>query len=133
MPEERSTRSDVALTRVVPILDVRDVEAALRFYVERLGFEVAFRYEHDPGNYAGVRRGEVELHMQWQEQSHFDDGTAGRGRIRILTPDPDALHAEFRASGATREDVRIHDTEWGTREFGFRDPDGNGLIFFRDL
>jgi hypothetical protein len=23
-------------------------------------------------------------------------------------------------------------SEWGTREFGFRDSDGNGLIVFRD-
>jgi hypothetical protein len=25
------------------------------------------------------------------------------------------------------------DTDWGTREFGFRDLDGNGLTFYRDL
>jgi hypothetical protein len=24
-------------------------------------------------------------------------------------------------------------TPWNTREFGLRDPDGNGLIFYRDL
>jgi catechol 2,3-dioxygenase-like lactoylglutathione lyase family enzyme len=31
------------LKDVIPILDVRDAEVALRFYVERLGFQVDFR------------------------------------------------------------------------------------------
>ena len=31
------------LKDVIPILDVRDVEVALRFYVVRLGFQVDFR------------------------------------------------------------------------------------------
>jgi catechol 2,3-dioxygenase-like lactoylglutathione lyase family enzyme len=64
------------LRDVIPILDVRDVEAALRFYVERLGFQIDFRYEEDPNNYAGVHRGGVSLHMQWQHEDHFRDATA---------------------------------------------------------
>jgi uncharacterized glyoxalase superfamily protein PhnB len=97
-----------------------------------LGFEVDFRYANDPSNYAGVRRHAVQLHMQWQQEEHFERGTAGRLRIRIRVGDPDALFEEFAARGCLSEDVAVHDTDWGTREFGFRDPDGNGLIFFRD-
>ena len=114
----------------IPILDVRDVDRALRFYVEQLGFEVDFRYPNDPSNYAGIRRGAVHLHMQWQAEEHFEQGTAGRLRIRIKVHDPDALFKEFAARGVVSGDARVHETEWGTREFGFRDPDGNGLIFF---
>ena len=121
------------LKDVIPILDVRDVEAALRFYVERLGFQVAFRYEEDPNNYAGVRRGGVCLHMQWQHEDRFRDGTAGRLRVRISVDDPDALFEEYRANEALDKATRVRETAWGTREFGFRDPDGNGLIFYRDL
>ena len=75
--------STAELKDAVPILDVRDVEAALRFYVERLGFRVDFRYEDDPDNYAGVRRGDVCLHMQWQHEDLFQAGQAGRLRVRI--------------------------------------------------
>lgn len=120
------------LRAVYPILDVRDVDAALRFYVERLGFEVDFRYETDPNNYAGVRRDGVRLHMQWQEEEHFRKGTAGRLRLRILVDDPDALLAEYRSRNVVTESTAVRDTDWGTREFAFRDPDGNGLIFYRD-
>ena len=40
---------------------------------------------------------------------------------------------DFKAMGVLDEDVEVHETQWGTREFGFRDPDGNGLVFFRIL
>jgi catechol 2,3-dioxygenase-like lactoylglutathione lyase family enzyme len=116
----------------IPILDVRDVEAALRYYIDRLGFQIDFRYEDDPGNYAGVRREDVYLHIQWQHEDEFRKGTAGRLRFRILVDDPDTLFEEYRRQAVFDDRVQVRDTEWGTREFGFRDPDGNGLIFFRD-
>lgn len=121
------------LEGIVPILDVRDVNAALVYYVQRLGFEVAFRYEDDPDNYAGVKRDAVYLDMQWQHADDFDRGTAGNLRLRILVDDPDALFAELTARGALDATVTVHETMWGTREFGFRDPDGNGLTFYRNV
>lgn len=120
-------------TDVIPILDVRDVEKALRYYVELLGFQIEFRYEEDPGNYAGVCRDGVCLHMQWQHEDHFKAGTAGRLRVRIIVDDPDALFEEYRSKGVLDENVQVRNTDWATREFGFRDLDGNGLIFYRDL
>lgn len=124
---------NVSLGPPIPILDVRHVEEAISFYVDRLGFEVDFRYEKEPDNYAGVRRDSARLHMQRQDARHFENGTAGRQRSRIPVDDPDAIYAEFKAMGVLDDDVEVRDTEWGTREFGFRDPDGNGLVFFRIL
>jgi uncharacterized glyoxalase superfamily protein PhnB len=121
------------LRDVIPILDVRDFDAALRFYVEGLGFKVEFRYAEDPNNYAGVCRDDVSLHLQWQHDDEFQRGTAGRLRVRIAVDDPDALFEEFRAAGVVPEGTQVRETAWGTREFGFRDPDGNGLTFYRDL
>lgn len=118
---------------VIPILDVRNLDAALRYYVERLGFQVEFRYPEDPNNYAGVIRDSVCLHMQWQHEDHFKAGTAGRLRFRLVVHDPDALFEEYRLKSVLDETVKVRNTTWGTREFGFRDPDGNGLIFCRDL
>jgi catechol 2,3-dioxygenase-like lactoylglutathione lyase family enzyme len=117
----------------IPILDVRHIEEAIGFYVDRLGFDVDFRYEKDPENYAGVRRDDVRLHMHRQEPTHFENGTSGRLRFRIPVDDPDALFAEFKAMGVFDDDVAVTETQWGTREFEFRDPDGNGLVFFKIL
>jgi uncharacterized glyoxalase superfamily protein PhnB len=117
----------------IPILDVHDVGNALTYYVDQLGFQVDFRYEKDPNGYAGVKRDDVRLHMHWQSPEHFESGTAGGHRFRIPVDNPDALFAEYRARGVLADGVSVHETEWGTREFGFEDPDGNGLVFFRIL
>ncbi|MFN2439878.1 MAG: bleomycin resistance protein [Chitinophagaceae bacterium] len=118
---------------VIPILDVRNINEALDYYVQRLGFQIEFRYQSDPDNYAGVYRDDVYLHMQWQAEEEFKKGTAGRLRLRIVVNDPDVLFKEYRAKGLLNDKAQINNTEWGTREFGIRDPDGNGLIFYCDL
>ena len=117
----------------IPILDVHDIDRALAYYVKRLGFEIAFRYEHDPKNYAGVRRGSVHLDMQWQHEEHFRNGSAGNLRVRIVVDDPDSLFEEYRLKGVVGEANQVKNTSWGTREFGCRDLDGNGLIFYRAI
>jgi uncharacterized glyoxalase superfamily protein PhnB len=118
---------------VIPILDVRDINKALAYYVEKLGFLVEFQYQQDPSNYAGVYRDDVYLHMQWQHEDEFKKGTAGRLRFRILITNPDELYQEFKKQGVLNDNIEIKNTAWGTREFSFRDPDGNGLIFYCDL
>lgn len=42
------------------------------------------------------------------------------------------MFAELRGRGLLSDHPGVRDTEWGTREFGLRDPDGNGLTFYRD-
>ena len=123
--------TNARLGPAIPILDVRHIEEAISFYVDRLGFDVDFRYEKDPENYAGVRRGDVRLHMHRQEEEHLHNGAAGRVRFRVPVDDPDALYSEFKVMGVFDDDIEVRDTEWGTREFGFKDPDGNSLVFFR--
>jgi hypothetical protein len=81
----------------------------------------------------GWRCDDVYLDMQWQDAEHFERGTAGRLRIRIVGDNPDALFEEFRAKGVLDQSTKVRDSDWGTGEFGFRDPDGNGLTFYRKL
>lgn len=126
-PHTRST-----LRAVQPVLPVRDIAAALAFYIERLGFRFLFGDSSGAPAYAGVGRDGIELHLQWQAAEAFADGSAALGNLRFVVDDPDALLTEFYASGAVRSEVAVRDTAWGTREFGFRDPDGNGLTFYRD-
>jgi catechol 2,3-dioxygenase-like lactoylglutathione lyase family enzyme len=117
---------------VIPVLDVKHVEDSLAFYVDRLGFQVDFRYQNEPGSYAGVRRDDVRLHLRRDHDGHAGNGN-GKIKCRIAVDDPDALHAEFRSMGVLDGEVEVHETEYGTREFGFEDPDGNNLVFFRIL
>ena len=111
-----------------PILHVTDVEASLRFYVDRLGFTSPWRYEED--GRARVAQAERQgcaliLSDQWPEK-------VGKGLMFIsvnLDPEAqiaalDALRAEFEAKG-----VPVNDGSWGYRLLVVDDPDGNQLFF----
>jgi catechol 2,3-dioxygenase-like lactoylglutathione lyase family enzyme len=113
--------------QVQPILGTRDVAKAVRFYVDRLGFTLAFGEPTNEGNYVGLRRGNVELHLQFQYEYEM-----GRTRVRIVVDDPDALY-EYKDKGVFYEGTRLADTPWGTREFALYDLDRNSLTFYRDL
>ena len=114
-----------------PVLHVASVEAALRFYVDRLGFTVAWRFE-DAGRVfvAQVDRGSCALIFsdQWPDK-------VGKGLMFIsLNTEPetyeagvaalDALRVELEAGGA-----RVEDGRWGYRLLVVEDPDGNQLFF----
>lgn len=119
------------LESVQPVLPVRDLTAAIGFYVGRLGFELAFADSpNDPG-YAGVRRDGVELHLQWHASEEWD--RVERPHLRFVVPDVEALFEEYAEQGVFHEHTELRRTDWGTREFAFYDPDMNGLTFYRDL
>lgn len=125
------------ITAVHPVLMARDVAALLQFY-SRLGFALAFRDDPAAPQYAAVRRGPVELHLQWADPSQWTH-PGDRPAYRFLVPDVDALHAEFLAAGGLGPVAgggpwaAPADTPWGTREFHVRDPGGNVLQFYRPL
>ena len=113
------------------MLHVSSVEASLRFYVDRLGFTVGWRYEEDGQlRVAQVDRASCALIFsdQWPEK-------IGQGLIFISlnvepeTPDAavaalDALRAEFEARG-----VSVKSGQWGYRVLVIEDLDGNQLFF----
>ena len=111
-----------------PILGTRDIQRAIVFYTDQLGFELAFGDEADPPNYVGFRRDAVELHMQFQFEHEM-----GTIRLRFLVEDPDAVFNEYRLRGVECNPKGVHDTPWGTREFDLYDVDHNALTFYRDL
>lgn len=124
--------ANAKLEAVIPVLPARDVAEAIRFYVERLGFEVFLKDSEEKPTYAGVRRGNVRLHLQLQLEKDFEAGTAGQCMLRLVVDDPDALFAEYQSKGVFHERTQLRDTEWGTREFAFWDLNRNGLTFMRD-
>ncbi|MGA2431144.1 MAG: glyoxalase superfamily protein [Candidatus Acidiferrum sp.] len=108
-----------------PVLHVTDMEASLRFYVDRLGFTSPWRYDED--GVAQVDRQGVALILAdtWPEK-------IGKGLIFIsLNVEPetqvaalDALRAELEAKG-----VSVKEGSWGYRLLVVDDPDGNQLFF----
>jgi catechol 2,3-dioxygenase-like lactoylglutathione lyase family enzyme len=114
-----------------PVLHVTDVEASLRFYVDRLGFTCPWHFDEDGRAYVAQvdRQGcALILAQRWPEK-------VGKGLIFIsLNVEPethqaavaalDALRAELEARG-----VPVKDGSWGYRLLVVDDPDGNQLFF----
>src|SRR5205823_11414411 len=82
---------------VHPVLMARDVATSVGFYA-RLGFTPAFRDDPAAPRYAVIRRGPVELHLQWADPAQWAH-PGDRPAYRFSAPDVDALHAEFVAAG----------------------------------
>ena len=114
---------------VHPVLPSRNVGEAVVYYVERLGFRLLFQDAEDP-RYAGVRRDSVELHIQWHDPLEWE--RVERPMLRFLVEDVDGLFSEYETKSVFHQGTALRDTEWGTREFAFFDPDMNGLTFYVD-
>ncbi|MFI5910039.1 VOC family protein [Dactylosporangium sp. NPDC051541] len=112
---------------VWPTLRADDARALITFLVDAFGFvEVA---AHGEG--AIIHHAE----LAWPEGggimlgSHRDDGSVwtlrpGTFGCYVVTADPDGLFARAKAAGAEiRQDM--HDTDYGSRGFAARDPEGN--------
>jgi len=109
----------------------RDVVNSIRFY-ERLGFILAGQDLPNDPKYARVQRDDVELHLQWHDAKEWDYPN-DRPTYRFVVLDVDGLYKQFGDGGALSDATGVNDTPWGTREFHVRDPDLNGLQFYRWL
>lgn len=119
----------VKFEAIQPVFMVRDVPRAITFY-ELLGFKIVFCDNPQDPRYAGVRRDEVEVHLQWHESAELSH-PGDHPTYRFVVSDVDALYAEFIAAGVEGMNF-LGATAWGTREFHVLDPDRNGLQFYRD-
>ena len=114
-----------------PVLHVTDVEASLRFYVDRLGFTSPWCFEEDGKTFVAQveRQGcALILSSQWPEK-------IGKGLIFIsLNVEPETHGAAVAALNALRTEleakgVAIKEGSWGYRILVVDDPDGNQLFF----
>ncbi len=116
---------------VHPILPVRGVKASLGFYIDKLGFTLAFIDSQENPMYAGIRRDEVEIHLQWHQEENWQGMNASS--LRFVIEDIQALYDEYALQDVFHEQTQLRKTAWHTEEFAFYDPDMNGLTFYRNL
>jgi uncharacterized glyoxalase superfamily protein PhnB len=116
--------------QVWPTLSANDARALIRFLVDVVGFEETAVYgEGDVVHHAelawplggGIMLGSVR------------GGTAtvtdpGRFSAYVVVDEPDALCARLRAAGA-EVTMDLRDTDYGSRDFAIRDPEGNHWYF----
>ena len=116
---------------VWPTLRARDARGLIRFLVDAFGFEEVVTYGDQPDG-----SGDVVVHAQlsWPLGGGVMLGSvredsawtvpAGSAGCYVVTDDPDGLHDRAVKCGATI--VRTPaDTDYGSRDFAARDPEGN--------
>jgi catechol 2,3-dioxygenase-like lactoylglutathione lyase family enzyme len=125
------------ISGIGPLFIVRNVPAALAFYRDKLGFEVAFQGPEPDDIFFGiVERGGAMIMMKEVGVDPVPNCTRdiGQGIARwdayLHVPDPDALAAEF-ASRNVEFFAPLQDTDDDLRGFELRDADGYVLFFGR--
>ena len=103
-----------------PVLFVADVNRALRFYVDMLGFEKRWHEGDGAGTVCQVDRGECEIILC--------EDARRRDKARLfISLTPEGL-AKFRHELAERA-VPSKESWWGYDVLQVDDPDGNELLF----
>ncbi|HEY8089611.1 MAG TPA: VOC family protein [Polyangiaceae bacterium] len=122
-----------SLGGISPFFIVRDVPRAIRFYLERLGFELRFAEPADAPFFAIVGRDGAQLLLK----SISDDVGPQPNPTRhewaawdafVFVEDPDALAAELALRGSTLH-RELRDRDDGLRGFEIADSDGYVLFF----
>jgi uncharacterized glyoxalase superfamily protein PhnB len=103
----------------------RDCPAAIEFLCDAFGFERVVVHEEDGVvQHAELRLADSIVMLGSHRDGPDQPDRIGQGWTYIGIPDADALCERARTAGAeiTREPF---DTDYGSRDFGARDPEGN--------
>jgi uncharacterized glyoxalase superfamily protein PhnB len=116
---------------VWPTLSYEDAPAAIEFLTAAFGFEAAADFRHsDPSrvDHAQLRwpdgTGGVMLSSTRDDDSPWAKRATGNDAVYVVCEDPDALFERARAAGAEVV-MGLTDTDYGSRDCTFRDPEGN--------
>jgi len=132
MLANKASRNLVAIN---PFFIVKDLQASISYYIERLGFQLDFQGPDQDPYYGRVSRDGIGIMLKailpdvLPQPNHTRHGWA-RWDAFIYTLDPDALFHELRQRGASfvQELSFIDDGLWG---FEVSDADGYVLAFAR--
>lgn len=121
----------------IPSIRVQDVEAAVAFYRDVLGFEM--QRSQDVSDNNALKFGEASIMIEAASNFYSDAynaairerlGTPSASALYIEAPDLDALYSKVQGAG-----VRVVDPlaarDWGQREFTVEDPEGTWLTFWQ--
>lgn len=124
----------------IPVIPASDIKTIAHFYASKLGFKILYMAD----NYAALSRDGIHLHLwhagdeSWKERdddkpiiSGAESFLAGTASCRIEVDDVDALYAECQELGIVHPNGYIRNREFGQRDFGVLDPDGNLVVFFK--
>jgi predicted enzyme related to lactoylglutathione lyase len=122
------------VTGLSPVLLVADVDRAVAYYRDRLGF--ACTTYGDPPTFVVATRDEGVILLAFCDEPErivpnwrIVDAT---WNVYVRVDDVEAIYAEVQERGAGI-DYALYDAPSGFREFGVQDPDGHDIAFGQPL
>ena len=113
------------MSTVTPIIPYRDLRAAIDFLCDAFGFERHAVHEGPDGELQHV---ELRLGDSAVMPAPARLGEPGHAMAYVVVDDADAHHERAVAAGAQVTE-RLHDTDYGSRDYAARDPEGNAWYF----
>ncbi|MEW8507174.1 MAG: VOC family protein [Candidatus Thiodiazotropha sp.] len=122
----------MAILSVTPQLRTTNIENSIDFYVSKLGFELAFRYEDF---YAGINVGGQQIHFKLVDEADPSLAFVHQGEHFHLYFTTDDVEKKAQALGQLGIPFHsaITETAWGTKEFAVADDQGHILYFGQPL
>lgn len=118
-----------AITSSTFVLSVKDLDASVRFYTARLGFEETLRVE----GWSFLSRGACRLRLGHCPDAQPMSSCPDHSWFAYLhVEDAAGLFAECRERGAEIWHG-LDDKPWGVREFAIVTPDGHRIVFGQAL
>lgn len=109
------------MEKAIPVLPADDLAAAKHFYVDQLGFRVAFEQGDGKSGIMGVERGTISITIDAPMSGHGRDAC-----VSLQVSDADAYYREWRDKVEIKHPPR--DEYWGARTFSVHDPSGNTIF-----
>jgi len=112
--------------RAVPIFRIFSLEKAREFYLDFLGFKVAWehRFEPDAPVFMQVSRGGLAINLS----EHHGDGTPG-SIVYVHMTGVKALHRELNDKKYRHNRPGLQQQDWGMTELTVIDPFNNRITF----
>ena len=113
-------------TLEVVVLPVGDLDRAVAFYRDRVGFELDHRTTNEHMDVAQLTpRGSGASIVVGSLPSQNEMAPGSMRGLQLCVADAAAAHAELADRGVEVSDVTVFDERDGGTFFGFADPDGN--------
>lgn len=105
----------------VPVLPALDINEAITFYEQRLGFTTDFKYD----DYAGLSRDRIQIHLWLCADRHIAENSSCRVNVRHI----ENLYEEYQAQQVIHPNSSLVTKPWGFKEFIVLDLNGNAITF----
>ena len=134
MAEDKNRSNPPALKQLTPVLIVDSVEPCLKFWTDRLGFDVNNQVPGDDGKlvFASVLKDGIEIMYQTRASVLSEDPGIARDltghSVALFITVADLNSVEKSLAGAPVVKPR-HDTFYGSTEIYVKEPGGNTVGF----